>query len=424
MEQGNNLKIADNGFEKNSRVRIVNEEKLAMLLHERAPKSVFDHHFGDIDFDDPNLPLDVISINMENLANYIGCTEYELTKQGGENYRAKLQRNLWQAMMVQKIGLHTEQEYGKPFLPMVVSPSEYGRIYYKGLNIQNVSKEVRGAIIGSHFQYDINASVFAFKLWTYGLINGGDNNLVNTKLGSYTRQYLNEKNAIRKRLAKHCYEGVGIQDEHAVKNIKLALTAIGFGARTTGASWPTKDGFKGTALSEIIGSKDARERFLSEPWVKMFLAEQKDIEEAILAAVKADDRYPAMAAIVRKDNGVNGKASNAGLMSLTYQHWERERMDEAVQVLRGFGITPIARIHDAFIVRDKLSVRVLDEINAIWGIKSYLSMDCSEVRGWIDPDFKRALDGANIDVEAHRQHLEHEQQMARMYAIKKQAGVA
>ena len=82
----------------------------------------------------------------------------------------------------------------------------------------------------------------------------------------------------------------------------------------------------------------------------------------------------------------------------------------------------IARIHDAFIVRDKLSASVLDDIADKWGWKTYLSLDCEEQREWIDPSFKRALINADADLASHRKHIEREEATAQKKAALKRAG--
>ena len=61
-----------------------------------------------------------------------------------------------------------------------------------------------------------------------------------------------------------------------------------------------------------------------------------------------------------------------------YQHAEAQVMQTAIDVLAHHGIKPIALIHDAFIVRNKLSMNQRDEIhqalrsstqNKFWFIK-------------------------------------------------------
>jgi hypothetical protein len=65
-------------------------------------------------------------------------------------------------------------------------------------------------------------------------------------------------------------------------------------------------------------------------------------------------------------------------VAFLYQHAEAQLMKIAIDVLGQQGIKPIALIHDAFIVRNKLSVNQRDEIhqalrsstqNKFWFIK-------------------------------------------------------
>lgn len=419
IEKGSNLRATVNPFEKNSKIKIVNESFLTMLLEEKSPETIFWHFYDPADMADAGQ----VPIDMDNLARFIGNCEIELESATGTKHRAKLQGNLWQAQLVYKIGRYTEENAGMAVLPLVAAPSPFGRTYYKGMNIQNVSKQVRSAIIGRHVQYDMNAAVFAIKLYLYGVIKGGDNNLVGTPDGSYTRQYLAEKTFIRERLAKTCFAGIGLPHGSALKAIKNALTAIGFGARTTGKTWATEAGQQGTALSEILISPVARETFLADPWVQNFLAEQRVIEDAILAAAEQGDAYDDMCRAVAEANGANGKVTRAGKLAWIYQHEEQTIMDAAVAVLAGFGIEPIARIHDAFIVRERLAPKILDEIAAAWGLRDYLSLDCDEVGEWMHPKFKHALMQADADLAAHRAWIEREERNARIASYRK-AGAA
>jgi hypothetical protein len=415
VEKGSNLKATTNAHEKNSRVKITNERFLTMLLHERSPTSVYEHYFKDVDFTASD--FDQVLLDMENLERFIGSTEYELSKQPAGNYRKKLEKSLWQAMLVQKIGQYTDEKIGVPVLPMIHSPSAFGRLYYKGINIQNVTKEVRSALLGHHYQYDMNAASFAIKLWIYGEINGGDNQIIGTTKGTYTREYLANKDHIRNRLARECFDGINLDWKSKVKNIKNALTAIGFGAKTTGKTWMTDEGLKGTALSEILVAPQAREAFLQDPWVKSFLAEQTIIEDAILDCYKATDEWDNICQIVRASNGANGKTTRAGLLAYIYQQWERDIMDDAVSVLERNGISVIARIHDAFVVRDPVPTRVMDEIAAAWGLRDYMKLDRDEVSAWVGADYKRAMDAANIHLDKHKAAIEREERNARIQKL-------
>ncbi len=415
-EKGSNLKVADNLFEKNSKVKIVSERLLEMMLHEKSATSVFRHFYSE---EEEEAISEVVYIDMDNLRRFIGCTHFELENAEAVKHRAKLQANLYQAILIEKIGEYTEETYGTAMLPMIAAPSAYGRTYYKGMNIQNVSKQVRSAILGRHFQYDMNAAVFAIKLYLYGSIMGGDNAIAGTLQGTYTRQYLAEKKATRNRLAKECFIGIDIPWDSKVKAIKNALTAIGFGAKTSGKTWMGPSGMQGTALTDILTSLSVRNAFLDDDWVKAFLAEQREIESVILENAETLEGYDEMVATIREGNGVNGRANTAGKLAFMYQHQETHIMDIAMSALAAAGIEPIARIHDAFIVRDKLPNRVLDEISALWGLRDYLTLDCEEVQEWVDPQYKRATARADVHLEAHRRHIEQEEAKAQKKAALK-----
>jgi hypothetical protein len=415
LETGSNFKQASNNFEKNTRVEIVNERLLTMLLEDQNPRDVFAKIYENVDFPDHSYTL---PIDMDNLDRFIGCSELEMER-AGDALRTKLQSNIRQARLVRKVGKAMAEATGNAGLPLVPSVSPFGRTYYKGLNIQSVSKEVRSAIIGHHFQYDMNAAVYGIKLYIYGQINGGDNNIVNTPKGSYTREYLADKDGIRNRLAKQCFDGVEIGWEAKVKAIKRALTAIGFGAKATGKTWQSAKGHEGTALTEIIKSPAVRAAFVSDPWVKAFIAEQQVMETEILEQLKLDEDYDAICESVRGANNINGKISRGALMAYVYQQWETVVMDMAVAVVEGAGIEVVARIHDAFIVREKMPDRVVAAINEAWGFRDYLSLDCDEVREWVDPEYKRASRDADDHAASHRAALLTETKQAALYAFQK-----
>ncbi|WIA56027.1 hypothetical protein N6H05_23915 [Sphingobium sp. WTD-1] len=415
ITKGSNLTIADNPFEKNSKVQIVNERLINMLLNERAPKNVFIELYDDDDASDPK--YERLEIDMENLKNYIENTEFEISRTTGEQtaLQAKLKQSLYQAQLIYKVGEHTEAVHNYAFLPMEPSPSPFGRIYYKGLNIQNVTKQVRSAVIGEHYQYDMNAAVYAVKLALLNSIYGGENNLVGSRVGTYTREYLTDKQAIRKRLAEHCFDGFGVTRDHAIDRIKQALTAIGFGAKTNAGIWFDGTTQKGTALTDILKSPVVREKFLNDPWVEGFLSEQSSIEAEILDLVKAGSDFESVAQVVREQNGSNGKVSNVLLLAYTYQQNETYLMDVAIEILAANNIRVKARIHDAFITAAKVPARVMDEIIMEWSrLSSHITLDCEHIGAWRPVAVKKAIIEHDLGVEAHKAHIAAEERRARL----------
>ena len=407
---------------KNSEVKLVNEDKLLYLVYSKTPEEVFDTLYDR----DQVVDAERVGIDLANLKRYIGNTEYELTKSPVAALQAKLEHNLRQARLIEKVGQYTQEELGEALLPLIPRPSPYGRTYYAGMNIQTVSKQVRGAILGHHYQYDMQAAVFAIKLRLYGEIMGGDDVIHDTTHGTYTRQYIADKDFQRRRLAKLCFEGIIISKEAAIKAVKLALTAIGFGARATGTMWMNKNGdIEGSALTEVMKAPVARERFLNDSWVVNFLKEQRVIEDAIIGSLKASEKWPTISATVAAANKVNGRVKRSGILAWTYQQWETQVMDEAVAVVTQAGIPVVARIHDAFIVRTKLPVAVLDDIADAWGFRDYMTLDCDEVREWIEPSRRQAFDQADHDLAEHQRTMAGAQQQAALYAFRKaRVGVA
>lgn len=413
VKLGNNLVERESAYERNTKVQI-NVRMVNMLLEERSPKSVFEAMFDQSDLDAPE--VERITINMENLANYIGCTEHELRKNSTTStaYRAKLEKSLYQARIIHKIGEHTLKHKGYAHLPMIPVKSVFGRTYYKGMNVQNVTKEVRSALIGPHFQYDMNAAVFAVKLALYNLAHDGEHVVLEQRKASYTREYLDEKDAIRKRLAEYCFSNTVLSDKAALDAIKQAMTAIGFGAKTTSGFWFTNTGVKGSALTEIIKNKESREKFLSDPWVAGFLAEQQDIEEVILDTLRADEEnFEATCAKIRADKETEGQVRKSHLLAYYYQQFETVFMDEAVAILEKFGVKAKARIHDAIVVMDPIPAKVMDEVYVVFDHYSrHLRFSRDDVREWISPEFKVALDDHAAQLAAHREHIKREEQTA------------
>lgn len=417
LEKGSNLATNKAPFEKNTKVRIVNERFIRMMLQDRSPEAIFNALFTKDDL--AREDAEAVSINMENLQNFIDNTEYRLSQKPEGKLRSKLQQNLWQALTAYQIGKHTLDGVGQAILPLIPSKSPFGRTYYKGFSIQSVTKEVRSAIIGPHFQYDMNAAVYGIKLALFNALHGGENNLIGTPHGTYTREYLENKDAIRKRLAKHCFEGVAIAEDYKLKNIKNALTAIGFGAKTNTGFWMDENELKGAALAQIMKSKEARERFLNDPWVMSFLAEQQQMEDEIVERLKAEPEYDTIAEVVKNANAKNGRVTKPLLLAYIYQQWETILMDEAVAILANHGIEVAARVHDAFLVMAKVPQKVMDEVYSAWAAySSHIRLDCDEVRGWIAADVTKARDVHAQTVGEHRKALELEERKARIYSVK------
>ena len=112
------------------------------------------------------------------------------------------------------------------------------------------------------------------------------------------------------------------------------------------------------SLVSLIQNPDERERFLSCPIVKQFIQEQAQLDKYLADGMK--DGMPDIYFSPLVTPNVNPSKSRA--VAYLYQHCETQAMDVARAVLAKYSIRPIANIHDAFIVRYKLSVDVQHEI--------------------------------------------------------------
>ena len=82
----------------------------------------------------------------------------------------------------------------------------------------------------------------------------------------------------------------------------------------------------------------------------------------------------------------NVRPSRSKAVAYLYQHQETRAMDIARAVLEKNGIAPIANIHDAFIVKNKLSFNVLHEIilEMRWQMgNDYFSIKGSRLDGFV-----------------------------------------
>jgi hypothetical protein len=157
--------------------------------------------------------------------------------------------------------------------------------------------------------------------------------------------------------------------------IKEAVTAISFGARAKGVGWCSQDGsWTNPALVDIIRNGVQRAAFLNSHEIKQFMREQVMFDNYLADGMKQELPMLYYGPLITR----NVMPSKGKAVAFLYQHAEAQVMQTAIDVLALHGITPIALIHDAFIVRNKLSVNQLDEIhhalrsstqNKFWSIK-------------------------------------------------------
>lgn len=388
-----------NPFEKNSEVFIMNQKLIDLLIDTADTKELVAMYYGDMDevmVDN----LELVPVDIDSITNFINSTQRQLDiVEKNSNHESTLYRNLRQAKYVKLISTFFYDVYNQYVLPQIPKPSPYGRIYYKGINIQNVSKEVRSAILGDHYAYDLNAAVYAIKLMLTKQIlhkNGIDD------FGhlTYTKEYLDWKEPLRKHLARHI-----TRYPKAEKLVKEAITAIGFGARIGGGSWLIDGEWHTTSIEDIIMNPNDRKNFMNDPWIKKFVKEQQGMTKII-----AED-YISNKEFVEGLHNVpnmfkNGKIRKSQVMSYVFQHMEKQIMDMITE-----NIPVVARVHDSFITKRKLNHHELTEVKMkLNKLEPLMTIDYEQFHEWIDTSI---ID----EEELHRQHIKHEEYMARGYQL-------
>jgi hypothetical protein len=387
-KKGNGRKKG-NRFEQNSEVYMFNQNLIDLLIDTADVEQLVALYYGELT-DNTIDSLEVVPIDMHSLDAFIENTNREIqlsTK--NSKHEATLYRNLRQAKYIKLISEYFYSAFDRHVLPQIPNPSEYGRVYYKGINIQNSTKEVRTACLGNHCVYDLNAAVYAIKLMMVRKILK-DNNIDDYGHFTYTKEYLDWKSPIRKKLAEHIKKYPDPE-----KLVKEAITAIGFGARIGGGSWQVDGEWHTTSIEDIIMNPTDRHNFMNDPWIKEFVREQQAITTIITDEFKKDKSFCESVANV-PNMFKNNKIRKSQIMSYVFQHAEKAIMDQITSK-----IPVVARVHDSFITLNKLSNEQITDIKyQLSNLEPLMTLDCQEFHAWISKDNQD--DESDIDEQFSR----------------------
>lgn len=372
-EKKGNGRKKGNPFELNSEVYMFNQKLIDMLIDSGNTNELVSLYYGDIT--DPT-QLELVPIDIHSLNAFIENTlrEIELSHKNSK-HEATLYRNLRQAKYIKIISEFFSEAYGKYVLPQIPNLSPYGRMYYKGINIQNITKEVRTACLGDHCIYDLNAAVYAIKLLMVRNILK-DHNIDDYGHFTYTKEYLDWKSPIRKKLSLHITKYPDPE-----KLVKEAITAIGFGARIGGGSWQVDGEWQTTSIEDIIMNPVDRMNFMNDPWIKAFVREQHAITTIITDEYKNSREF--VTSVIDVPNMFkNNKIRRSQIMSYVFQHTEKAIMDQITK-----NIPVVARIHDSFVTLNKLSHEQITDIKyQLTNIDPLMTIDCEVFHAWISKD--------------------------------------
>lgn len=349
--------------------KILDQKLIDLLIDTADTLELVKMYYGDISLND----MVMIPIDMKSTRGYINATEYKLQSiDTNNNYYNKVLANLRSAKYIKLISEYFYPKYGSYVLPHIPSVSLYGRTYYKGINLQNISKEVRAAVLGTHYQYDIYAAIFAIKLFHAQEILNKENKSVWREF-SYTTEYLENKDLIRSRLGKlitHYPDGK--------KLAKEAITAIGFGARLSGGAWLEGLKWQTSSIKDIIKNRDDFKAFVSDTWLQNFHREQKQLTKLIVDDTLQNIQFVEKINTLPDIKSINGNYNKQKIMSYIFQHTETKLMDAITSYTN-----PIIRIHDAFLTKDKINNNTLIDIKTMLNQTcEFFKIEATEIQGW------------------------------------------
>lgn len=241
--------------------------------------------------------------------------------------------------------------------------SEFGRTYYEGVSVQNVNKELRRAMLGNCWEYDIRSSVIAWKMGfaRHCLTALGSEQSVREAFPA-TTCFLEDKTDFMSTVRYFTFDASSpvLDKDYQLKRLKEAFTAISFGARLTSHGWQISPGnWLNPALVEIIKNPDDRKRFLANSTVRAFIQEQNMLDDYLYGQVKIQHPELLTRSVLQTHSG---RPSKAKVLAYLYQHAETAVMGVVREVAHAKGRTPIANVHDAIFFEHRLGLDLKCEI--------------------------------------------------------------
>jgi hypothetical protein len=351
--------------------------------------------------------FDVLPVDLVSLASYVDWLKHDASQISA----ARKVAALTQARTVLAVAQHLDGDYLQRR-----KPSEFGRTYYHGVSIQNVNRELRRAILGDCWEYDIRSSVIA---WKMGFAREYLASVGLSETDSVRREfpntlcYLEDRDDFMVTVRRYVFTDPDepTSAQFQTQLIKQAITAISFGARAASSGWPDgAGGITNSALVDILRNADQRRRFLADSCVRGFIREQNVLDQYIVGLVR--DQRPDIYALpcLRTHSG---RVSRAKVLAFLYQHSETQVMDVVRTVAARHGRESIANVHDAIFFRRALGFELKSEIeeqmreqtgNPYWRLAS---KPLEAYRPCVRED--------RAEVARHRAHIAREEEQARGY---------
>ena len=331
-----------------SQIRTDRELERYLTGEAEDSRAVFDHLYPELEpcsLSSSEAGFDFVPVDIESLKAFVHWMG------AGAEFGSKEKRQL--LLKQAKLVLAVSSINGGIF-PQRIKLSPFGRTYYEGLSVQNVHKELRRAMLGNCWEYDMRSSVVAWKMgYARDLLLQANTDADVRVYFPATTLYLEDKADFMATVRYFTFAGnTALSEDFQLGLIKQALTAISFGAKSMGSGWTDKSGgWKNPALVDILKNQSERAKFLADPTVKAFIEEQHVLDDFIFGLVKKNS-----AEILKFDclQTASGRVSKPKVLAYLYQHAETDAMDLICSVAAQYGNVPIARVHDAVFFKSRL----------------------------------------------------------------------
>ena len=254
--------------------------------------------------------FDLVPVDKESIKSYI----IWLTTESQHIAREKKDQALRQARIILAIASVMDGYYVQRR-----KPSAFGRMYYEGTSVQNINKELRRAVLGDCWEYDIRSSVVAWKMgWAKQYIDARGHSEDLRKVFSATLNFLEDKADFMGTVQYFTFgDDSPVHKDLQPKLLKQAFTAISFGTRQNTTGWQNESGgWTNSALVEIIRNGADWERFLADPTVQAYIKEQSILDTHLYELVKVDRRDLLSKSFLQTPSG---RPSKSKILACLYQ---------------------------------------------------------------------------------------------------------
>ena len=243
-------------------------------------------------------------------------------------------------------------------LPQLKFKSDFGRTYYKNFSVQNVSKRVREAFLGDCWEYDSKSCSASWKMaFAKEQYDSKSRHKVSFEDSFIAMTlYLEYKTEFFGVVIENIFSNMPYTDEYKTSVVKEAMTAIGFGAKLTMGEWKDSSGdTHSSSLRDVFNKNETLlSRFVNCFIVRQFNKEQQVLNKYIVQNFSSD--YVWLKEL--EDSRINRKVKpykQSQKISWLYQHAETIMMDIVRDMLKTLGKTVLANVHDAIVVRERLT---------------------------------------------------------------------